>query len=94
MTIKDVFDMLEKHNQMANLFLNMEKRYLEITMYNHYNERFRSFKEFQDYVMEEFHTAPASALLKAEIKEHVYNWVLGINDDGEIIMTIATYPER
>ena len=93
MTIKDVFDMLEKHNQMANLFLNDRTRCLEITMYKNYYRRFKTFKEFQDYVLEEFHTAPASALLKAEIKEHVYNYVLGIDENGEVIMTIASYLE-
>ena len=95
MTIKEVFEMLEKHNQLVELFNSpyMKKRRIYVIIYGYDSNYFKNYYEFMNHALDEFVQPVARQLLNAEIKQHGENCLLGINEDDEVIMNISIFEE-
>lgn len=95
MNIKEVFDMLEKHNELAELFQqpHLKPMRIRFAAFGYYSNYFTSFEQFKDYLIEEFIEPVVRAIMNAEIRNHGTNYLIGLNDVGEIIMELAIYEE-
>lgn len=95
MTIKELFEMLEKHNQLAELFQqpHVKPMRIYVTALGYDSNYFKSFEQFRDHVLEEFIKPVAKGLLTAEIRRQWDNVLIAVSDYGEIIMRISIYEE-
>ena len=95
MTIKEMFDMLEKHNQLAELFQqpHLKPMRIYIAAYGYVSNYFKSFEQFRDYAVDEFIQPVAKSLINAEIRQHDTNSLIGLNENGEIIMMLSIYED-
>ena len=94
MTIKELFDMIDKHNQLAELFPRTYPKPIEIYVvaYGCDCNYFKTFDQFRDHVLDEFIEPCAKSLLNAEIKLGM-NCPLGTDENGEIIMVLSLHEE-
>lgn len=95
MTIKEVFDMMENHNKLAETFSNPQLKpwRIYIVSYGYDSHYFNTFNQYMNHVLDEFVQPVARQLLNADIKKRNDNYLIGVNDDGEIIMSLGIFEE-
>lgn len=95
MTIKEIFNMLEKHNKLAEIFSNpqLKPRRIYIVSYGYDSHYFNTFEQYMNHVLDEFVQPVARQLLNADIKKCDDNYLIGVNDDGKIIMSLGIFED-
>ncbi len=95
MTIKEIFEMLEKHNKLAETFGNPQLKpwRIYITSYGYDSNYFKTFEQYMNHALDEFVQPVARQLLNADIMQHDHNYLIGTNDYGEIIMSLGIFED-
>ena len=95
MTIKEIFDMLEKHNKLVETFGNPQLKpwRIYIVSYGYDSHYFNTFEQYMNHALDEFVQPVARQLLNADIEKRDDNYLIGMSDDGEIIMSLGIFEE-